>query len=751
MEQKARKRLLFKGRVQGVGFRPTVYNIAKKLGLTGMVLNTPDGVVVEIEGPIQQVEKFLPLINAKQPPNSRILKVETTDLPPIGYMSFRIMPTTVNGKKTVHIPPDIATCKDCEREMFNPKDRRFGYPFISCVVCGPRFSIMKDIPFDRSRTSMNVFHMCSLCEYEYSDPDSRRFHAESNACEDCGPHVFLLDQNGKRVETLDPILKAVQFLKEGKIVAVKGMTGYHLFCDGLNPHAINELRKRKNIFDRPLPVMAYSLKEVKSFAKVSDKEAELLQSSIRPIVLLKKRKGIMLPENISKNNENIAVMLPSCPVHYLLVKDNFLILVFTSGNRKGEPITKDNDKAVIYLKNIADYFLIDDRKIINRSDDSIVRVMKSKTLKIRRSRGYVPDSIRIFSENSHCILATGAQKNNVFAISRGKNVILSQFIGDLTQSDTQNFYRKSILKMENLFRVKPEAIAYDNDEHSYCFKFAKSIHGIKHIAIDHHEAHVASVIAEHNINSEVIGVALDSRGSSFMIGKIGNFIKKGEFNSVLLPNKAELLSDTTKLSLIYLINAYGEEIQKQKFDFLKKNSSELKLLLKELKNKDKTIRSNVLPNLFNAVAGLLGIVNQMNYEGQNIMELESIASGKGYRAYEMPVTQNFVIDPFPMIKDIVQDLKMSVPIENISYKFHNSLGKAIAKLCKMLSKEQKIKKVCLSGGMFQNILLLEACIRELKKVRLEVYFNEKVPTNNGGIALGQIKIARAFLEQTKSF
>lgn len=742
METITRKRFVFKGKVQGVGFRPTIYNIAKKLGLAGMVLNAPDGVVVEVEGPGSQVDKFLTQINAKQPPNSRILRVESMQLPAIGYMSFRILPSAQSGKKTVHIPPDIGTCKDCEKELFNPRDRRFGYPFINCTVCGPRFSIIRDIPYDRARTSMSPFHMCSLCEYEYSDPGNRRFHAEPNACEDCGPHVFLLDMNGRRIETLDPILKAVQLIKEGKTIAVKGMSGYHLFCDASNPAAIGELRKRKQSPDKPFAVMSYSLKEIKSFAKVTDKEAELLQSSARPIVILKKRKGMLLPDNLSARNGNIAVMMPSSPIHYLIVKDNFLALAVLSANKTGEPITKDDDKAVKYLKGIADNFLVYDRKIVNRCDDSIVRTLKNKSIKLRRSRGYVPDPIRISAENLPEILATGAQSSNVFALSRGKNAILSQHIGDLSIPDTQNFFRKSVATMEALLRVRPVAVAFDDEPSHYCQKYARALHGIRHIAVAHHQAHVASVVAEHNITSEVIGVALDGRGAEVMSGRPGAFQHKGALKPVQVPVLPAC--GPYMAGLAYLFDAFGEEAFKLRMDFVKKHKDDLNKIKKAFKSTDAGVLRGAGP-LFDAVAAILGVRDEVTYAGQAAAELEAIAAGKGYKSYNFEISAENVLDPSVMIREIAEDVKAGVPAENISYKFHNTLGKAIARVCKTISRDTKIKKVCLSGGVFQNMLLLEAAIRELKKVRLEVYINEKVPTNNGGIALGQIRIAKELM------
>lgn len=744
METITRKRFVFKGKVQGVGFRPTIYNIAKKLGLSGMVLNAPDGVVVEVEGPASQVERFLNQINSKQPPNSKILRVESVQLPAIGYMSFRILPSAQSGKKTVHIPPDIGTCKECEKELFNPRDRRFGYPFINCTVCGPRFSIIRDIPYDRARTSMSPFHMCSLCEYEYSDPGNRRFHAEPNACEDCGPHMFLLDQNGKRIETLDPILKAVQLIKEGKILAVKGISGYHLFCDASNPEAINELRKRKQAPDRPLAVMSYSLKEIKSFAKVADKEAELLQSPARPIVILKKRKGMLLPDNLSSKSGNIGVMMPSAPVHYLIVKDNFLALAVLSANKTGEPITKDDDKAVKFLKGIADNYLVYDRKLVNRSDDSIVRTIKNKAIKLRRSKGYVPDPIRISAEQMPEILATGAQNNNVFGLSRGRNAILSQHIGDLSISDTQNFFRKAVGMMEALLRVKPAAVAYDDNPGQYCSRYGKALHGIRHIPINHHQAHIASVVAEHNIATDVIGVAMDSHGAEIIVGRPGHFTAKGKLRPVAVPDVDACAKEPWQTALSFLYDAFGDDALKIKIDFIKKHKESFSRLKRSIRSQDAQL-SYGGGMLFDGVAALLGICDKVTYEGQAAAELESIAAGKGYKSYNFEIGADNVLDPSGMIREIVEDIKAAVPAENISYKFHNTLGKAIARACKSISKDTKIKKVCLSGGVFQNMLLLEAAIRELKKVRLEVYINEKVPTNNGGIALGQILIAKELM------
>lgn len=752
-----RKRFVFKGRVQGVGFRPMVYNLAKKFALNGVVLNAPEGVIVELEGSDANIERFQEGIRTKQPPNAKIIRIETTQLAPIGYMSFRILPSAQTGKKTVLIPPDVGTCKDCEKELFNPRDRRFGYPFINCTHCGPRFSIIRDLPYDRVKTSMAPFHMCSLCEFEYSDPKNRRFHAEPNACEDCGPHIFLLDAQGKRIETLDPILKAVQMLKEGRIVAIKGIGGYHLACDAANNEAVAELRKRKNRPDKPFAIMSYSLKEIKSYAKVNDKESELLQSSARPIVLLKKRKGVLISDLIAPANTNIGAMLPYAPIHYLLLKENFIALIMTSANKSNEPIIKDDDKVVNGLKGIADFFLVHDRRIINRSDDSVVRVIKNKVLMLRRSRGYVPDPIKISEEVFPEILGTGAQMKNAFAISRGKRVVMSQFIGELDNIETLNFYKDSIVRLENMLKVKPKVIAHDAHPDYLSTKYAKAVHGVKHIPVQHHQAHIASVMAEHKLHSDVIGIALDGMGygsdgaiwgGEILVGHPGRFDRRGHFKYVPLPGGDAAVKEPFRMAFSYLYAAYGDEAFKLKLDLIKKHKNELEPIKKLIKSGVNTPMTSSAGRLFDAVASLLRLRDTITYEGQAAIELESIAAGKGYKSYDISIDNNYVMDASPMIMGIVEDLKEGVPAENISYKFHNTLGKAIGRVCKMISKETKIKKVCLSGGVFQNALLLEACIRELKKVRLEAFFNEKVPTNDGGIALGQIRYAKDVLGNT---
>ncbi len=752
-----RKKFVFKGRVQGVGFRPTVYNLAKKFGLAGTVLNSPDGVIVEVEGSEALIDKFLQYLKQKQPPQARISKIESSVLPAIGYMSFRILPSAQAGEKTVLVSPDIATCKECEKELFNPKDRRFGYPFINCTNCGPRFTIMRDIPYDRAKTTMQPFHMCSLCEFEYSDPENRRFHAEPNACEDCGPHIFLYDNYGRRIETLDPILKTVQLLKEGKIVAIKSLGGYNLACDASNPEAIAELRRRKARPDKPFAVMSYSLREVKSYAKVSDKESELLQSAARPIVLLKKRKGALIPESIAPGNSSIGVMLPYNPVQFLILKDNFVNLIMTSGNISGEPIVKDDEKAPLKLRKLADYLLIYDRKIWNRCDDSIVRVLKNKPTMLRRSRGYSPDPIRISNEPFPEILALGAELKNTFTMTRGRAAYPSQYIGDLNNSETLEFLKEAISRYQGLFRVQPKAVAHDLHPDYLSTRLAASIKGLKMIPVQHHQAHISSVMAEHNINCDVIGVAYDGTGygsdgavwgGEFFSGRPGIFERKAHLKYAAMPGGDAAVKEPYRMAFSYLYDAYGDEAEKLKIDFVKTHRSQFKLLKKMLKSGTNSPMTSSMGRFFDAVAALIGLRQVISYEGQAAIELESIAQGKGYKSYEFELDESLMLDPAPIIKGIVEDLKALVPAESISYKFHNTIAKATGRICKAISKETKIKKVCLSGGVFQNNLLLESTIRELKKLRLETYINEKVPTNDGGISLGQARFAKDVLGNT---
>lgn len=734
-----RRRFIFKGRVQGVGLRPTIYKLAKKLGLSGIVLNAPNGVIVEVEGDSGQVDKFINTLKSKQPPNARILKIETSPLPPIGYMSFRILPSAQSGERTTFVPPDIGTCKDCEKELFNPRDRRFGYPFINCIHCGPRFSIIKDIPYDREKTTMSKFHMCSLCEYEYSDPSNRRFHAEPNACDDCGPHLFLVDKFGKRVETLDPILKVVQLIKEGKIIALKSLGGFQILCDATNRPAVLELRKRKSAPHKPFAVMSYSLKEIKSFAKVSDKEADLLASNARPIVLLKKRKAALLAEEISQISPFIGVMLPQTPIHFLILKENFLALALMSAAGITGPIIKDDDAAVSKLNDIADFIMVHDKKIANRCEDSIARVVKNKILINKRGTGYAPDPIKISNESFPPILGCGSLKDSSFTITRGKRAYPSQYIGKLDNQETFDFYKDAIHCYENLFKVKPKIIAHDANDEYASTKYAKSMHnGARLIPVSHLEAHISSVMAEHNIHTNVIGVVFDG-ASDFFVGRPGFFERKAHLKYLDIASDDEFLRQLYKSAFAYLYDAYGEDMYKLKLDSLKKYKNELKLFQNLQKSNMQTSGTSFF---FDAVAFLLGIRDHATYDRQTILELEAIAQGKGYKSYDFEIDQNLVLNPALITKGIVEDIMSAVPSENISYKFHNTLGKAIGKICKILSKETKLKRVCLSGDAFENSFLLEAAFRELKKVRLEVYVNEKLPVNDQCISLGQVRFAK---------
>ncbi len=758
MNALVRKRLVFKGRVQGVGFRPTIYNLAKKMGLSGVVLNSPEGVIVEVEGEGPNIDKFLEYVKTKQPPNAKVTRIEETILPSIGYMGFRIMPSASTGSKTVLISPDLGTCKECEKELFNPRDRRFGYPFINCTHCGPRFSIIKDIPYDRARTTMSVFHMCSLCEFEYSDPGNRRFHAEPNACDDCGPHLFLLDANGKRVETLDPILKAVQLVKEGKIVAIKGIGGYQIICDASNNQVIEELRKRKNRPFKPFAVMSYSMKEIRSYSKVNDKESTLLQSSARPIVLLKKRKQILISEQIAPGLNNIGAMLPYSPLHFLILKDNLIAMIVTSANKEGEPIIKDDDKVVNGLKGIAEYFLVHDRKIRNRSDDSVLQVIKNKPVMLRRSRGYVPDPVKISDEGMPNILGVGGQMKNTFTVTRGKGAYMSQFIGDLDNAQSFDFFKKSANKFAELLKVKPTIVAHDLHPEYVSTKFAKSLHGVTLMPVQHHHAHIASVMAEHNISSDVIGVAFDGMGygddgaiwgGEFFAGGHGRFQRMGHLKYVQQPGGDIAAKEPYRMAFSYLYDAFGEDLFKLKIEVVKKYKKEFETFSKMSSTGVNSHPTSSMGRLFDAVASIIGVRDISTYEGQAAIELESIALGKGYKSYDFEILENNVLDTSSIIKGIVADLSAGIIPDNISYKFHNTIAKALAKICKTISKDMKLKKVCLSGGVFQNALLVEAALRELKKMRLEVYINEKVPANDGGISLGQVRFAKDVLSSSR--
>ncbi|HID93538.1 MAG TPA: carbamoyltransferase HypF, partial [bacterium (Candidatus Stahlbacteria)] len=704
-----RLKLTVKGIVQGVGFRPFIYSLAKKYALNGFVLNNTEGVEIEVEGEHQNLREFIKDIRRASPPISSIEAIEETQLPFFGYKEFVIKESAKKDASSLLISPDIATCDDCLRELFDPKDRRLGYPFINCTNCGPRFTIIKDIPYDRPRTTMSKFVMCKDCREEYENPQNRRFHAQPNACHVCGPKIFLIDRAGKEIRG-NPIKETVRLLKQGKIVAIKGLGGFHLACDASNYEVVARLRQRKYREDKPLAIMVRDLNSIREVCQVSKEEAKLLCSPRRPIVLLKKRHTRVIAENVTPNNNYLGVMLPYTPVHTLIMRESNLFLIMTSGNISDEPIIYENDVAIEKLNSIADYFLLNDRDIHTRCDDSVARIFKNKEMLLRRSRGYVPYPIKLAFNFDSEIIATGAHLKNTFCLGRENYAFLSHHIGDLENVEALKAFEQGIEHFKHLFYIKPKIIAYDLHPRYLSTQYALSIEGVRKIGVQHHFAHIASCLAENKVSDKVIGVAFDGTGygldgriwgGEFIIGNLKKLERVGHFKYVGMPGGEVAIKEPWRMALTYLLYAFGDDADKfkefdaQKFELLKKGINA-------------PLTSSV-GRLFDGISSILGIRDFANYEGQPAIALEMVSDESVDETYQFElqdVNGMIIVDPKSMILQLVKDRDEGKELSEIGGKFHNFVRDAILKVCSILRNKYSINKVALSGGVFQNMLLL---------------------------------------------
>ncbi|MCR4319124.1 MAG: carbamoyltransferase HypF [Candidatus Brocadiaceae bacterium] len=679
-----RIRIQITGTVQGVGFRPFVYNLANKYNLKGFCLNDSRGVLIEVQGEL--IDRFIEEIKTSPPPLSRIEELTSRVLVDgEAYEDFSIRESVSHQGNFTFVSSDIATCQDCLRELFDPLDRRHYYPFINCTNCGPRYSITKDIPYDRSNTTMDCFTMCEACESEYHDPANRRFHAQPNACPVCGPQLMLLNNEGFTVQTQDPISTVCTLLHDGKIVAVKGLGGYHLACDALNSNAVSFLRKRKYREDKPFAVMMENIETANNFCFVNAKEETLLLSIQRPIVLLRKKSSCTIPNDIAPDNPYLGVMLPYTPLHYLIIKESELPLVMTSGNVSDEPIAYKNTEAFARLKGIVDYFLVHDRDIFMRCDDSVVKVVEDNEMIIRRSRGYAPFPVRLQYAFTKPVLACGAFLKNTFCLARGNHAFLSHHIGDLENTETMNSYETAIEHYKRLFSIEPKVIAYDLHPEYISTKYALAQNDdILKIGVQHHHAHIVSCMAENNIHDKVIGVAFDGLGygddgkfwgGEFLIADFSEYERAGHLDYVPMPGGEQAIKEPWRMAISYLYHMYGNDIPmlrlfnnpkfiEEKNDklgflwqqllssplergavgvlrksytplnplFLEGNHKRLKflnikleILFKMLSRKINSPLTSSMGRLFDGVASLLDLQHSVNYEGQAAIKLESIA------------------------------------------------------------------------------------------------------------------------------
>jgi len=763
-----RRQIEVSGIVQGVGFRPYVYRLAIDRQLRGTIRNTPAGVTIEIQGPAETVQNFLERLPAEAPPLARITSFAVLDIPCNGEQDFRIVHSHEGEEVRTLISPDVAICSDCLREMFDPSDRRYRYPFINCTNCGPRFTIIRDIPYDRPSTSMAKFPMCPACLAEYENPLDRRFHAQPNACWECGPRVELWDKSGKRVKCRDPIVEAASALHAGLVVAVKGLGGFHLAADATNPAAVALLRQRKCRVEKPFAVMVPDLQAAQGICEVDAAAATVLQSIQRPIVLLKKallpkKTQSAIPDEVAPFNRYLGIFLPYAPLHYLLLAEGgFKALVMTSGNLSEEPIAIDNREAVNRLNGLADYFLVHNRDILLRCDDSVVRVAGGVTHQLRRSRGFVP--VPVFLKNDQpSVLAVGGELKNTICLTKGKHAFLSQHVGDLENVESYSFFHEAIEHLERILEIRPEIIAYDLHPDYFSTEWALQQSEVKLVGVQHHHAHIASCMAENHLEGRVIGFALDGTGygtdgniwgGEVLVAGYECFERVAHFEYVRLPGGEAAIREPWRMAVSYLAHYFGREFLDSEFLKLdipllrQLNRTKVDLLLRMMEQGLNSPLTSSCGRLFDAVAALVGIRQQVNYEAQAAIELEmaiveSEEDETGYPLDLTPEDDSWIIGTRPLFEALLGDLGRNLPAGAISRRFHNGLVEGFVQLATLLRQRTALDRVCLSGGTFHNVYLSQRLEARLSEAGFEVFTQKEVPSGDGGLSLGQALVAAA--------
>jgi hydrogenase maturation protein HypF len=755
-----------RGIVQGVGFRPFVYALARRRRLTGLVRNDAEGVHIEAEGPPEELDLFLREVKEEAPPLAVVEAVAWRPLAVQREREFRIEESLEGMRRRALISPDVATCEDCLEEFFDPTDRRYRYPFTNCTNCGPRFTITRSVPYDRAMTTMARFEMCPECQGEYDDPSDRRFHAQPNACPVCGPRVRLLDRSGYELhdEAADPILRTAQLLRGRAIVAVKGLGGYHLACDPFDAEAVRALRSRKVRQDKPFGIMARDLAQVRDLCRVGPEEEALLSSPARPIVLLERREDDGVAEEVTPRQKTLGVMLAYTPLHHVLLRDAGIPLVMTSGNRADEPIAYRDEEAFEQLGDIADYFLVHDRPIHMRTDDSVMRIAEREVYPIRRSRGYAPAPLALAESFERHVLACGGELKNTFCVAKERYVFLSHHIGDLENYETLRSFREGIEHYCRLFDVQPELVAYDLHPEYLSTKYARELEeaGLPAVAVQHHHAHVASCLADNERPDEerVIGVALDGTGygtdeavwgGEFFEGSIQDgFVRRIHLKYAPLPGGAATIRQPWRGALARLIDLYGEEeTLKLPLPVVREaGERNIRLIGRLVERGLNTPPTSSAGRFFDAVAALVGLpgTRRTTYEGQAAVELEQAAStdtptGRLYPFRLRPAREGWEVETSGIIGGVVKDLLAEKSAATISLRFHRTMAEVVVAGCERIREAGGVSAVALSGGTFQNLLLLEQVVELLAGKGFAVYRHRRVPTNDGGLALGQAVLA----------
>lgn len=751
-----RWRILVEGNVQGVGFRPFVYELAIQKGLAGFVYNDASGVTIEVEGPIDDLHTFLQAMRQRPPALASITHTTCVDMPSRGGTTFAITPSQTQKERRVLVSPDVSTCEDCLNELFTPTDRRYHYPFINCTSCGPRFTITKDVPYDRELTTMVGFEMCSQCSREYQNPTDRRFHAQPNACSRCGPEVRLRDSNGDDVHSAEPLHDAAVLLRKGAIIAIKGLGGYHLACNACDDEVVGRLRQRKHRTDKPFAIMVKDLETAMDICEVDVAEAELITSRKRPIVLLKKLEKNHIAHVVAPGHQDLGVMLPYTPLHHLLLDKVGFPLVMTSGNLSEEPLAYQDQDALQRLRALTDYFISHNRDIHMPCDDSVARLLGGQELIIRRSRGYVPDVITVGLPFSVPILACGGQLKNTFCLGKRDYAFVSHHIGDLENYETFSVFVEGITHFQNMLDIQPAAIAHDLHPEYMSTKYAMEHLGITHIGVQHHHAHIASCMAEHGLSDTVIGVAFDGSGygaagciwgGEFLVADLTEFIRSAHLQYIPMPGGEQAIRHPWRMAAAYLDHVYGDDMDCLALDFIRRLDNRRWTVVKQMIHKGVNCPfTSSVGRLFDAIASLIGIRDVVHYEGQAAVELEMLADEACQERYPYALSEEqlpHILEVGEILKGVVIDLIAGVSTRRIAAKFHNTLIDAIVYICANIRRQTALDRVVLSGGVFQNMFLLKRVVYCLSAQGFQVYVPHRLPTNDGGISLGQAVIANA--------
>ncbi len=756
-----RVRARVEGTVQGVGFRPFVHRLAGELTLAGWVGNDERGVVLEVEGAPEAVEDFLHRLRAQAPPLAQVERVLTEGVPATGVPGFTIAPSRAGGAANAPVAPDAATCADCLAELLDPADRRYRYPFTNCTDCGPRFTIVLGVPYDRPRTTMAAFVMCAACQAEYDDPRDRRFHAQPNACPACGPRARLVgDADGAPGEAPgDAVAAAAALLRSGGIVAVKGLGGYHLACLAGDEGAVARLRARKHREDKPFAVLVADVAAARSLVELSEVESALLESAARPIVLAARREDAEVAAAVAPGLRELGVVLPYTPLHHLLARDVAAPLVLTSGNLSDEPIAFRDEDARARLAPIADAFLLHDRPIHTRTDDSVARVVHGAPMVLRRSRGWVPDALRLPVPAARPILAVGAELKSTFCVARGARAWVSHHIGDLANVETLGSFEEGIADFQRLFDVTPEVVAHDLHPDLLSTSAALARDGVELLGVQHHHAHLAACLAEHGSAQRAVGAIYDgvglgtdgtAWGGELLVGDLRAFERVGALLPVALPGGDRAAREPWRMACAWLVAAGASEevppalaghVDGAKWDAVRR------LCVSGFRAPPTTS----MGRLFDAVAALCGLHPVATHEGQAAIALEAAHDSAERGAYELPIVDGettWTLDARPTVLAVAADVAARVPVGIVAARFHAGVASATAGACERAARDAGVSAAVLSGGVFQNRRLLEAAAAELERRGLEVLVPRRVPPNDGGISFGQAAIAAATIAET---